>query len=219
MPRDQQGFTLLELLIAVTLVAVLMTLLFGGFRLGMRAQERVSSGADRVTQVASLHGFLREQLADARPIAVEREGGSAAIVRFDGRVDALEFLSHPVAAVSVGGLQRLSLRLANDKALILRWSLDIGDRQWSDDGPRELLLLSRVATAVFDYYGAVEPGREPIWTDTWNGMPHLPSLARLRVVFEDGWRMPELVVALRLAPRDGVLPNGQPSRRMSGRRT
>jgi general secretion pathway protein J len=217
MDRGQNGFTLVELLISVTLVALLMTLLFGGFRLGLRAQERVSSGGDRATQLASIHGFLREQLADARPIALEGEGGSTAIVRFDGGDDALEFLSHPMAALRVGGLQRLSLRLVNGNALVFRWSLDTGDERWSDEA-REILLLSRVARAAFDYYGAAEPGREPAWTDMWRAMPHLPSLVRLRVVFEDGRRMPDLVVAPRLAPRSNFLPSGPPARRTSGRR-
>ena len=56
---QQAGFTLLELLIAMTLLGMILVLLFGGLRLGVRSWDASQKQVDSLNSVRSLESFLR----------------------------------------------------------------------------------------------------------------------------------------------------------------
>ena len=66
-PLLQKGFTLLELLISMTLLGMILVLLFGGLRLGMRSWDAVEQQADTLNLVRSVENFLRTEMARVQP--------------------------------------------------------------------------------------------------------------------------------------------------------
>jgi general secretion pathway protein J len=201
--RSQGGFTLLELLIAITLLGVLTIMLLSGFQLGTRHLERQAARIDRSTQIPAVHGFLRTQLADAQPI-LEQMSGNRSIV-FDGRPAGLEFVGVAPQSLTTGGLQLFSVERDPrvESRLRVRWQLFGVPEVGMGQGAHEALLLDGVARLAFHYYGAIQPGTPSAWHEAWQDMEYLPLLIRLELVFQDGERMPELIVAIRLsaAPR------------------
>ena len=70
MNRDKHritGFTLLELLIAMSLLGFILVLLFGGMRLGARSWDAGEKRAENATHLALLQGFLRRELSQVTP--------------------------------------------------------------------------------------------------------------------------------------------------------
>ena len=66
----ERGFSLIEVLIALTLFAILMAMLSSGVRLGSRIQASGSEQIDEWSQIAAVQRFLRAELATtqlARP--------------------------------------------------------------------------------------------------------------------------------------------------------
>lgn len=61
------GFTLLELLIAMSLLGFILALLFAGMRLGARSWDAGEALAEKSAHMAALQGFLRRELAQAVP--------------------------------------------------------------------------------------------------------------------------------------------------------
>ena len=61
--RRQAGFTLVELLVAMTLLAFLSVSLFGGLRFGARSWEAVVDSSAERDDIASTQTFLRDRLA------------------------------------------------------------------------------------------------------------------------------------------------------------
>jgi general secretion pathway protein J len=206
----EQGFTLVELLVALTLFGVLMTMLFMEFRLGIRSAEKATEVIDKSSTLPILHDFLRAQLAAAQPIV--KDGSSEKILWFDGQSEKVDFIGMPPNALSGvlsgGGLQRFSIELLKvsggprdaGRHLVLRRRLYQG-KQFKAEGDYDepIVLLAGVASLQLAYFGAAEPARAPVWQNTWREMARLPSLIRLRLVLADGRHTPELVVALRLA--------------------
>ncbi len=203
----ERGFTLLEMLIAMTLLGLLMLALFGGLRLGARVWEAGDARSADRARTEAVQRFIRGTLGRARPLAAADRGGDD-VIAFIGRDDGLEFTVALPAHLSAGGFDHVSLALADldgARGLVLRY----GPLQRRDDGRAELaglgeaeaaVLLDDVTTVAFSYYGVPEGGEDGEWTDRWDDEARLPLLVRIRVGFPESDRRtwPELTVALRL---------------------
>jgi general secretion pathway protein J len=197
-----RGFTLVELLVALTLFALLSVLLFGGLRFGMRATESGTARLDFTDEIATASGFLRSQLADAQPLEKD-DGAGRKSVAFEGEADSLEFVALPPAFLAGGGWYTIHLgveRADGHDLLVVRWRL-VRQDQTSEavSQPQDSVLLDRVRTVEFGYFGVLVDGDLPSWHAQWRDANLLPALVRLRVGFADGRQAPDLIVALRAA--------------------
>jgi len=199
--RRGEGFTLLELLVALTLFAVLSVLLFGALRFGMRATEAGTARLDRSSAVALAEGFLRRELADAQPL--EKEADGKRTIAFDGEPGSVSFTAFPPAYLAPGGWHVLRVALDRQGAtgrLVVTWRRVRAD---GDSGtvspPGHAVLLDGVSSVAFGYFGATTEGERPQWHEHWQDASALPALVRLRIAFGDGKRVPDLIVSLRAA--------------------
>lgn len=200
MTGSERGFTLLELLISVSLLALLMTMVLAGLNVTTHHLGRQSERLDRSSRILLAQDFLRMQLADARPLTVA--AAPARAIAFDGRADGIDFVSPVPDALTVGGLQVLSLGFAEARPggeLLVGWRPFTGEASAAAAPGHTTVLLDHVQEAAFAYFGPAAPDTPPSWQSSWRNMSYLPSLVRLSLTFSDGRRMPELVVALRLS--------------------
>ena len=202
-PPQASGFTLVELLVALTLFALLSVLLFGGLRFGTRATAAGTAELEWSAEIATATTFLRNQLADVQPIDI---GGSPQqpALAFDGRTDSVEFVGLPPAHLAQGGLHKFTLTVERSEAgrrqLLVIWRLVRSDgTSVSLSPPHRTVLLDGIAGLSFAYFGGTGGDDAPGWHDEWRDEPQLPRLIRLRVAFADGRHAPDLVVALRTA--------------------
>src|SRR5262245_35771661 len=101
-PRQtaEAGFTLLELLISMTLLGFLMVLVFGGLRFGTHAwanSEARSSGTDDIRLAQT---FLRHSLERAYPHFLYADPASAH-VDFSGTANEIVFLGPAAGALGL----------------------------------------------------------------------------------------------------------------------
>ncbi len=202
LPSPVQGYTLVELLIAITLFALLSVMLFGGLRLGTRAAEGGTARLERSAELAVVTNFLRRQLADAQPLPITTSSGQTAIA-FTGEPDNVEFVGLPPAHLALGGWHILHLGMERQEGrgrVMLRWRvIEASDEGLTATAAQSSVLLDNVKTAEFGYFGSYAGNERPEWHDRWQGIGHLPFLLRLRLVYADGQRAPDLIVALRTA--------------------
>jgi general secretion pathway protein J len=194
------GFTLIEMVIAIGIFSLLMTMLVDALHLAARNAERRTVQIDRSAQVALVQGFLRNELSDARPLRAPRLGRP--VVDFDGDARRLAFISPAVESVGYGGLQRIEIALEGDPGssvgtLSAIWRPYRTLLAAGSPALRRTLLLENIQTAAFAYYGENAQGVLQDWRDSWHGEPRLPRLVRLSVIFADGTHMPELTIAVR----------------------
>ena len=199
--KGQAGFTLVELLIAMTLLALIVAALFGGLRLGARAWE---AGAQRNSDLARLEvvqGLLRRQLSRAYPIALTGSERGRRIV-FEGDPTAVTFIAPAPAQIGLGGLYQMNLAVAEDegnKRLVLTWQLSGAEEERLTESPgvETTVLIDRMAAIELSYFGPPDLRDEPRWFDRWDDAARLPSLVRIRIEFPTGDRRywPELIVA------------------------
>jgi general secretion pathway protein J len=198
-PRS--GFTLLEMLLAITLLSMIVTAILGGLHLGRRAWE-TGKTYESVSEIEEAARALNAQLARAASVRMPRANGGQFVV-FRGTPDRCRFV-----ALSEGGAQWGGLILTEiagppgpheDVAL---WSGVFRPSQGIDvprDSMRRVSILRNAASFRLSYFGEVEEGRPPAWTDQWIDHPDLPLLVGVRLAGESGGRTVDVsfVVALR----------------------
>ena len=204
----QAGFTLVEVLIGITLLAMLATLIATGLRLGGRAwndAERLTASSD---EVAMLQNLLRRTIARARPEFASSDPRDATIA-FGGEAETLSLTAPQPGTQFDGPWVRERFHVArNGASLALFVSLPQDTASHAiDQAEIRVMLLDHVQQVRFAYFGSAGPGRSPAWQDSWTDRSRLPDLVRVAIVRDDprlrAW--PELVVATRVTANAGCI--------------
>lgn len=180
------GFTLLELLVAMTLLGLLMTALFGGLRLGTRVWEASDRVLDDESQALIIRRFLHDRLEQAFPARILQEDDNQTV--FVGNRTALRFASTMPDSLGFGPfIMELALSAEPNQgaaqALAFRWRAIGAD----DKDPDERILVSGLSTIAFAYFGTKDDvRRSPSWHSTWEDQEMLPDLIRLDVRLNRG---------------------------------
>lgn len=193
-----RGFTLIEMLVALTLVALLSAGLFGGLRLGARVWE---SGGERIAAVNDIEAartFLRHRLSEAQPLRRRNDDGEAVPV-FDGEGERLRFAAPWPPHLGMGGAFVYELwNEAETGALMLDWKLHRPDGvvDVSDGRNRPRRLFRDAGHVNLRYYGRRDDDESPGWHESWAGETTLPLMIELRFAGEGSAGWPPLRAAV-----------------------
>jgi general secretion pathway protein J len=200
--QPQSGFTLLELVIAMTLLGLITVMMASALQLGARALEAGDERAETANRIRVVQGFLRRQLGQARPVQWEQATGESSLV-FEGQPQELRFVASPPTQRVWGGLQLVTLEAEQTETgerLILSYRM-LGLQREAPLEPEQgerVLLFERLDQLEFSYLGRRSPDEPVTWHDQWQSTYGFPRLVRLRAKLREGGQAdwPELVVAL-----------------------
>jgi general secretion pathway protein J len=207
MTRRAEGFTLVEVLVAIGLLAFGMTLAIAALRGATQASSHAEATAQRAEHLRAVQGFLRMQLSGALPIAFQNDTDSGQATVVIGKNDELRFVAGMPGYLGRGGAYLQSFRLVSAAA---GRQLTYEFQQLGPDGPLPAerppqVLLDGIAEAHFEYRTIDGQGQPGAWHGAWNQTGTLPPLLRLRLRFSDpnnSW--PDFVVAVRLGAASAV---------------
>jgi len=200
--RDQAGFTLVEALVAVTLLSLLSIALTVSLRFGVDAWARGSAHSDQLSRTTVVQGLLRRMVGEAYPYFLSNDP-TRPYVDFEGTSESLTLLAS--APIVLGGIGRSRFTLSIAKHDGLSDLLMTSQAELADaDAPSKVekkTLLAGSAFTEFAYFGKLRSEASAQWHDRWTGQSALPQLLRIQVRFPEGdsrlW--PDLVIAPRIA--------------------
>ncbi len=203
----QRGFTLLELLISLTLLGLILVLLFGGLRLSVRSWDSVQKQVDTLNSVRSVESFLRREMERVYPY--RWKAGLPQRFAFVGERHKLQFVAPLPSRIGVGGLYAITLELEQTGGgRRLTWKhlpVDPTMQDFSTLEPvKEMQLVGAELNSVDDiwlsYFGRETDTATPRWVDRWDSVVTMPMLIRIQVRFADGSEWPDFIVAPMLSP-------------------
>ena len=197
--RREAGFTLLELMVALALVALLIMIMGGGIRFGARVWEASRVRADATGEIQAIRRFLRERALAARPVGRTGGEGAQKTIAFQGRAGGMGFVTLMPSYVARGGLYHVEFGLSDGRAsdaITMRWWPYGGAPTGPGAGQRRL--MEGIKDLKISYFGDPENAGDGRWRDSWSDGAALPRLVSIKLTFPEGdprvW--PELMVAL-----------------------
>ena len=191
-----RGFTLVELVIALTLVSLIMLGLLSAMRALGDTGTRLEGRALKADELRLVTAFLRQSLGSASPRADPVSGDGTLSVHFEGAGQTLQWLGVMPPRHGVGGLTHMRLGLIErGQVLALQYQpFDPLQPQPDWSGIEPHWLVEGVEGFALRYQ-ALEGGQ---WRSEWSDAAYIPG--RVQLAIEDGegaW--PLIVVQLQHA--------------------
>ncbi len=204
--RPANGFTLMEVLIAMTLLSVMVLLLFSTLRTSAESWDKGENKIADVNEVAVVYNFFQQHLASAKPIWDDFTEPGKRTFGFQGRSQALQFIGEFPASAERGGLQLFTIEFKADPDAIEQTPSLIEvtvtpffpSRDNESLSKEEVTLIKQVAHFELSYFGTDQEG-DLSWQTEWLDKDTQPKLIKISLAKENGLYWPDMVVALKIA--------------------
>jgi general secretion pathway protein J len=204
-----RGFTLVELTVALVLMAAIAAVVFGSLSLAARTWDGGEAKAQEVSDMRATQSYLRSQLAAQYPQRVWK--AEELPLMFAGERDEIRYAAALPERVAEGGVFYFRVAVANvdgKQQLVQERAVpEPGATAPPAFGAAERSVLADgIGELRIGYFGR-DPGAAdadaPTWRDRWDDRQRLPLLLRIDVKPVKGEPWPTLLVEPRRALEAG----------------
>ena len=196
--HGQHGFTLIEMLVSLTVMAVILLLIGGALRVMGRNWDANAGRIEALDMVSRAFDLLARDAANLQRI-VQPSGASAYL--FSGTSDSLAFIALEPPQPGEAGLYFIAYTVEpNGTAAELVRSRAVyrqGMQRFPGATPANRVPLFTGPYAYRFAFGRIAGGKQS-WSADWTLPDRLPDLVRLQVLDRSGGRaLPPMIVRLR----------------------
>lgn len=206
MIKKQSGFTLLEVIVVFTLLAMIMAMIFSGIDSGRRMVAKGEAKITAINEIRIIQNIIRHQVSRAMPIAIDVTDNGE-MIKFIGEPKRIMYVSQMPGYLGSGGphIQELELVDARD-GMVLQYrhglvsNYDDEDEYSPFEESEPMVLLENIAKGSFEFI-ELDEEREPTeWLSEMEKGIDMPLMVRLNLTMNEGamqsW--PTLQIALRM---------------------
>lgn len=213
--KSRKGFTLLELVITITLLCIVVVILSGALRLGIRAWEKGEARIEVIQSPIRVLELIGRQIASTLPHQIKKGGTTVAL--FNGEARRLEFVSlSALSTMRDAGAVHVVYRLhentdSKEESLFLfeepLWAFNSTDKKAGDETRNWREMLGGVSSLSFEYGDRTETADELSWTKEWRTDKQKGIPAAVRVSVATAPDSPPFSLVVRIPteiPNDGL---------------
>lgn len=195
-----RGFTLVEVMLAMVLLAGGLALAFASVRSAMAVSQRGEQIAAQSERMRAVEGLLRRQLGAALRSPIEVPDPSREPVFFQGDEKGMQFVADLPGYLGRGGPYLHALQVdgaTGQQRLLLGLVLLQEGERINENPPRPPEVLADQLKSVQLRYRGIDAGSGQMtdWLPRWDDTRRLPLLVEIQVVPAKGAAWPALVVA------------------------
>jgi prepilin-type N-terminal cleavage/methylation domain-containing protein len=205
----QHGFTLIELTVALVIMAGMAAVMFGSLALSARSWDGGEAKASRNADVRQAQAYLRAQLSSQYP---QRQWKVVELpLLFGGDRSEIRYAAALPARVAQGGIYYFRTSVVKDgpKSRLVQERV-VPDLSSTEEpafvDADKSVLADDVVELRIAYFGR-DPGASdadaPTWRERWDDRQRLPLLVKIDAKTSDGTSWPTLVVEPRVASEAG----------------
>ncbi len=206
-----RGFTLLELLVVMSLLSVIMVGLVSALRSMSQTETKIDQRLERLDEIRVARAFLQQTVGrlSAQTVDDPKAPGKKKIA-FEATPDSVSWVGIMPARADLGGRHFFRLAMENTgtgRELVIRfapWEPDQGFPDWNT--AQERVLISGIATLAVQAQGIEPAGQSSTsawptgWQTGWPVPDVLPEQLRLSLVDAQG-QWPKWDIALLALPQ------------------
>jgi general secretion pathway protein J len=195
-----RGFTLIEVLIAMTLLSIMVVLLFSSLKICADSWEKGENKITDVNEVAVVYNFFQRHLSAAKPLWNDFSAEEKTF-SFQGKAQSLQFISAFPASAGRSGLQLFSIELQeedNDQLIKVTVTPFFPVAEGEEWHKEEVSLIKRVSDFTLAYFGSDDGVSEGSWRDDWLDKEVQPRLVKINIKLENEIYWPEMIIDLKV---------------------
>jgi len=178
--RHSAGFTLLELIIALSVLGLLCSLTYSAVSVGLRSWESAQIRVNRLDDFHISWHFLQDALTHAKPVFDPQSQPND--ILFRGSSQQLSFVSTISNYVGFNGLSLIDLYTDPQTQQFYLRSRSFTAYQQSDNSATyTTLLLEDLEQLNIAYFGRPHQQRVATWHAQWLSNQRLPDLIRIQI--------------------------------------
>ena len=205
------GFTLIEVVVALTILGFIILMVSGTFRLGLSAWERGDSIKEDYQKIRMISQLVSRQIKSAVPYKIKTEKAEGDYLAFDGKAHSLRFVSAlAMKAKRPEGFVYVVYQFKDEgekKGRLVLYEQRALNRNFFEDDLKEdsaLTLFEGVSQVRFEYYREAnkEKNQTEGWVEQWNAKEEneLPKALRMTATYWNGKGKEETSPVTVLAP-------------------
>ncbi len=195
--RSEQGFTLLEIIVALTLVTMMAVGVWAVMRISIRTWSRGTEFIDTNQRHRSIIDMVRKQIASAHSLTAPADPlmGSSPSPIFSGAETSFQFISlNSLQFQESPGLTLVTYEIAQsdqgDYALMEKEAPYLGqlpDEWTGTNGERTTSILENLTGCLFEYFDPGEGDNPSQWVKEWDSTKtgRLPSAIAMTMLSRD----------------------------------
>jgi len=191
------GFTLLEVIVTLTILGFIVLMVSGTFRLGLSSWEKGDSIKEDYQKVRMISQLVSRQMKSLVPYKIRTEKAEGNYLAFDGKAHSLRFVSAlAIKAKRPEGFVYVVYQFkdeGDEKGRLVLYEQRALNRDFFEDDLKEdsaVTLFGGISQLRFEYYREAdeEKNRTEEWVEEWNAKEEkeLPKAVRMTVSYWNG---------------------------------
>ncbi len=191
------GFTLLEVIVTLTILGFILLMVSGTFRLGLSSWEKGESIKEDYQKIRMVSQLVSRQMKSLVPYRIRTEKAEGNYFAFDGKAHSLRFVSAlAIKAKRPEGFVYVVYQFKDDgekKGRLVLYEERALNRDFFEDDLKEdsaVTLFGGISQVRFEYYREAdkEKGQTEEWVEEWNAKEEkaLPKALRMTVTYWNG---------------------------------